>query len=89
MKSSDLASAIKDVDMGIDADISDFYANKVKSLYGEIIHYATLSQESMNEEEQNRVYALKLASREIIEAMKNMRDLQRNISYYSKSKNTI
>lgn len=87
MKSTDLANAIKDVDMSIDTDISDFYANKVKSLYGEIIHYATLSQESMNEEEQNRVYSLKLASREIVEAMKNMRDLQRNISYYSKSKN--
>lgn len=88
MKSGDLEGAIKDADMSIDADISDFYTNKVKSLYGEIIHYATLSQESMNEEEQNRVYALKLASREIIEAMKNMRDLQRNISYYSKSKNS-
>ena len=88
MKSSDLATAVKNSDMTIDADISEFYSNKVKSLYGEIIHYATLSQESMNEEEQNRVYNLKLASREIVEAMKNMRDLQKNISFYSKSKNS-
>ena len=41
----------------------------------------------MNEDDQNRVYDLKLASREIVEALKSMRDLQKNIFYYSKSKN--
>jgi phosphate:Na+ symporter len=88
IKNPDLASAVKNSDMSIDEDINKFYADKVKSLYGEIIHYATLSQENMSEENQNRVYDLKLASREIVEAMKNMRDLQRNIFYYSKSKNS-
>lgn len=88
IKNPDLANAIKNSDMNIDADINKFYADKVKALYGEIIHYATLSQENMSEADQNRVYSLKLASREIVEAMKNMRDLQRNIFYYSKSKNS-
>jgi phosphate:Na+ symporter len=88
IKNPDLVGAVKNSDMSIDTDISKFYTDKVKTLYGEIIHYATLSQENMNEENQNRVYDLKLASREIVEAMKNMRDLQRNIFYYSKSKNS-
>lgn len=87
IKSTDIANAVKNSDMSIDEDINEFYANKIKSLYGEIIHYATLSQENMNENDQDRVYNLKLASRDIVEAMKNMRDLQKNISYYSKSKN--
>ncbi|MDD5400597.1 MAG: Na/Pi symporter [Sulfurimonas sp.] len=88
IKSTDIANAVKNSDMSIDEDINESYANKIKSLYGEIIHYATLSQENMNEEDQDRVYNLKLASRDIVEAMKNMRDLQKNISYYSKSRNT-
>jgi phosphate:Na+ symporter len=88
IKSTDIANAVKNSDMNIDTDINEFYANKIKSLYGEIIHYATLSQENMKEDDQDRVYNLKLASRDIVEAMKNMRDLQKNISYYSKSRNT-
>jgi len=88
IKNQDPANAIKNSDMNIDADINKFYADKAKMLYSEIIHYATLSQENMSEEDQNRVYNLKLASREIVEAMKKMRDLQKNIFYYSKSKNS-
>lgn len=87
IKSDDIVSAVKNSDISIDTDINDFYINKTKSLYGDIIHYATLSQENMNEEDKNRVYDLKLASRDIVEAMKNMRDLQKNIFYYMRSKN--
>lgn len=88
IKSPDLVSAVYNSNISMEADIGEVYTNKVKSLYSEIIHYATLSQENMNEDEQNRVYSLKLASRDIVEAMKNMRDLQKNIFYYSKSKNS-
>jgi len=83
----DIEGVVKNSEIAINTDVSEFYASKIKSLYGDIIHYATLSQENMNEDDQNRVYDLKLASREIVEALKNMRDLQKNIFYYSKSKN--
>ncbi len=88
IKNANLESAVKDTDISLDTDIDEFYTNKIKSLYGDIIYYATLSQENMNEEYQSKVYDLKLASRTIIEAIKNMRDLQKNILYYSKSKNS-
>jgi phosphate:Na+ symporter len=88
IKSADIKSVVKNSKININSDVNEFYTNKIKSLYGEIIHYATLSQEKMNEEDQNRVYDLKLASREIVEAVKNMRDLQKNIYYYSKSRNS-
>ncbi len=88
IKSPDIENVVKNSEISINADIDEFYANKIKSLYSDIIHYATLSQENMNQESQNRVYELKLASREIVEAIKNMRDLQKNIFYYSKSKNS-
>lgn len=88
INSADIESVVKNSEASIDEDINEFYANKIKSLYGNIIHYSTLSQENMNEEDKNRVYDLKLASREIVEAIKNMRDLQKNIFYYLKSKNS-
>jgi phosphate:Na+ symporter len=85
--SKNIEEVVKNSDVSINTDVNEFYASKIKSLYGDIIHYATLSQENMNEDDQNRVYGLKLASREIVEALKDMRDLQKNILYYSKSKN--
>ncbi|MCK9453745.1 MAG: Na/Pi symporter [Sulfurimonas sp.] len=88
IKSADIKSVVKNSKMNMKSDVNEFYTNKIKSLYGDIIHYATLSQEEMSEEDQNRIYDLKLASREIIEAVKNMRDLQKNIYYYSKSRNS-
>jgi phosphate:Na+ symporter len=88
IKNADLENAVKDTDITLNTDINEFYTNKIKSLYGDIIYYATLSQENMNEAYQSKVYDLKLASRMIIEAIKNMRDLQKNILYYSKSKNS-
>lgn len=88
IRNADLERAVKDTDITLNTDINEFYTNKIKSLYGDIIYYATLSQEHMSEEYQAKVYDLKLASRMIIEAIKNMRDLQKNILYYSKSKNS-
>lgn len=88
IKNPDFERGVENIDISMDADINEFYTNKAKFLYGEIIHYATLSQEHMNQLDQERVYNLKLASRDIIEAMKDMRDLQKNIYYYSKARNS-
>lgn len=67
--------------------IEEAYHKKIKPLYSEIIFFATLSQENMSKVDLKHVYDLKLAAREIIEAIKNMRELQKNIKVFSKSKN--
>lgn len=88
LKSQNIEDIVKKSDISLEEDINQFYTNKIKSLYGEIIYYSTLSQENMNDNDKNRVYDLKLASRDIVEAIKNMRDLQKNILYYLNSKNS-
>lgn len=88
LKNQSIEDIVKKSDISIDEDINKFYTNKIKSLYGEIIYYATLSQENMNDNDKNRIYDLKLASRDIVEAIKNMRDLQKNIYCYVNSKNS-
>lgn len=88
LKNQNIEDVVKKSDISLDEDINKFYANKIKTLYGDIIYYATLSQENMDDNDRNRVYNLKLASRDIVEAIKNMRDLQKNILYYQKSKNS-
>jgi len=81
---SDLVkSSVKKIDINID----DFYRKKIKALYGDIIHYATISQETMSVEDKHKIYSLKIACRDIVEAIKDVKVLQKNMNKFMKSKN--
>ena len=73
----------------IDININKTYQEELKNLYGEIIHYATLTQNNMDQEGNNKVYELKLTARDIIEMVKDVRELQKNLNHYSKSHNNF
>ncbi|MCD4757696.1 MAG: Na/Pi cotransporter family protein [Arcobacteraceae bacterium] len=73
-------------------DIDAFYRYKIKGIYGQIIDFATRAQGNMNTEENSHnieyLYKLKVAARDIVEAVKDTKHLQKNLIKYSKSKNT-
>jgi phosphate:Na+ symporter len=69
-------------------DVDKVYQQELKSLYGEIIQYTSISQGYMDQEGNNRMYELKLTARTIIEMVKDVRELQKNLNYYTKNHNT-
>jgi phosphate:Na+ symporter len=71
----------------IKIDIDQVYQQDIKSLYGEILEYASISQANMSQEDNHEVYELKIAARKIVEMVKDVRELQKNLNYYSKSNN--
>ena len=73
----------------IHIDIDNVYQQEIKSLYGEIIRYASISQSHMDEDDNHDIYQLKLTARNIIEMVKDVRELQKNLNFYSKSRNTV
>ncbi len=73
----------------IKIDIDKTYQNELKNLYSEIIHYASMTQSNMDQEDNNKIYELKLTARDIIEMVKDVRELQKNLNFYSKSQNTV
>jgi len=84
-----ISSVVKDSDKNINTDINLFYDKNIKEIYGQIIHYATIAQEDMNEEQKNTVYELKVACRDIVENIKDVRELQKNLKLYLNSNNEI
>lgn len=82
-----LNEVVKKSKVTIDTNIDEIYNNNLKLLYGEIIRYALLSQQNMNENENIIVGKLKSASRKLIRSVKDIKELQKNINFYSKSKN--
>ena len=68
-------------------DIDDFYEHRIKGIYGEIIDFATIAQSHMSKEYIEDLYALKLASRDIVDAIKDTKHLQKNLIKYDKNLN--
>jgi len=86
----DMTEVIKKSDKDIHTDIDMFYDKNIKEIYGQIIYYATLAtQENMSENQKDKIYKLKLSCRDIVESIKFVRELQKNIRIYLKSSNEI
>ncbi|MEA1891842.1 MAG: Na/Pi symporter [Campylobacterota bacterium] len=71
----------------IDINIDDFYERKIKILYGDILNYATIAQDTMSVEDKHKIYSLKIACRDIVETIKDVKVLQKNVNKYIDSKN--
>lgn len=77
----DLDEAIKTVKPE-DVDIDSIYEKRIKFLYSDILKYSILAEKGMDKEQRRKIYKIKLASRDMIEAIKDIRELQKNIVFY-------
>jgi phosphate:Na+ symporter len=70
-------------------DVRALYLTKVKSIYGEIIKYATTSQSvlKLTEPQNSRVMEIKLAGRNMVEIIRDVGELSRNVSHFLNSEN--
>ena len=84
-----VAAVVERSNSTISIDVDKVYQQDIKSLYGEIIRYASISQTNMDQEGTNEVYELQLTARKIIEMIKDVRELQKNLSFYGKSNNPV
>lgn len=68
-------------------NIDEFYNRKIKGIYGEIIDFSAKAQSHMSPENIDHLYKLKLANKDIVEAVKDTKHLQKNLVLYSKNTN--
>ena len=70
-------------------DVESLYYKKVKTIYGEIISYATIAQSTLilNENQSNIITSIKIANREMVEIIRDVRELNKNVNYYLNSRN--
>ena len=83
----ELEDVIKDDYSKNVVDIDDFYEHHIKGIYGEIIDFATQAQSKMSPEDIEDLYALKIASRDIVDAVKDTKHLQKNLVKYKNNLN--
>jgi phosphate:Na+ symporter len=87
VSSMPLEEVLKDAYSQEAINVDDFYNNKIKGIYGEIIDFSTRAQSSMSPKDIEILYKLKLANRDLVEAVKDTKHLQKNLIKYLKSTN--
>jgi len=87
ISSMPLEEVVKDFYSDSAVDIDDFYNRKLKGIYGEIIDFSTKAQSQMAPEDIAVLYKIKLANRDIVEAVKDTKHLQKNLIKYAASTN--
>ncbi|MCW9026659.1 MAG: Na/Pi symporter, partial [Thiovulaceae bacterium] len=83
----DIMCVIQESTTKIDTNIDEYYEKNIKGLYSEILYYSTLAQEGMDSEQKDEVYRLKTSCRDIVEAIKGVKELQKNLDRYLRGKN--
>jgi len=86
LSSMDLDEVVKDLHTH-KINIDDFYNHWIKEIYSDIIDFSTNAQANMPPGYIEELYKLKLASRDIVEAVKGTKHLQKNMLKYTSSKN--
>lgn len=95
MHRSDLSSdqkiktVVKKSKKEMDVNVRDLYIRKVKSIYGQILEYATKGQAELTLEAPHieRIAEIKIANRKIVEIIRDVKELRINVLKYTQSDN--
>ena len=68
-------------------DINERYDSSVKALYAKIVEFISNAQSTMSPDQSNELFALRAAGRDIVEAIKDTKHLQKNLSRFIASEN--
>lgn len=84
-----LKKVIKKSKEELEVDIEALYYSKIKIIYSKIIKYTTLAQSkfSLSPEGMKAFTRIKLANRNIVETIKDIRGLRKNVNQYMDSEN--
>ncbi|MGB6004379.1 MAG: Na/Pi symporter, partial [Ornithinimicrobium sp.] len=79
-----LKKVVKKYKEELEIDIDEMYYKKVKIIYSKIIKYATLAQGkfSLSPKDMESFTHIKLANRNMVETIKNIQGLRKNVSKY-------
>jgi phosphate:Na+ symporter len=71
----------------IPVNIQEEYTNKIKRLYAEIVDFISRANEKMSQQQNNEVFELRSAGRDMLESIKNVKHLHKNLSFHLNDSN--
>ena len=86
---SDLEKIVREFPVKDSFDIDRYYELKIKSLYGEIIRFISQASFSWELEQSGEIHWLRKANQDMVDAIKDVKHLQKNLANYTVSKNEV
>jgi len=83
----EISELIENSDKPIPINIDDEYNRNVKGLYSDIVSFISRSQMQMTSEQSDELFELRSVGRDIVEAIKDIKHLHKNLSTYIISDN--
>lgn len=84
----DIAARINDSgDIVFQQDIDDVYERRIKAIYATIVEFVSHSQNSMGADQVEKLFLLREVGRDIVETIKGIKHLQKNLRAYLISNN--
>lgn len=87
LSDKDLDTVIVENGNAIKIDIDEEYNKSIKDLYSSIIMYISKAQTVMTPEQNDELFVIRAACRDIVEAIKDTKHLHKNMSHYASSDN--
>lgn len=87
--SKKVGKIVKNSNNDLNVNVTDLYLKKVKTIYGEILKYASTAQKNQKlpEKLSTRIDDIKIANRKMVETIKDVRELNKNITLALNIKN--
>jgi len=84
-----LKKIVKQSHEDMNTDVEELYYTKVKTIYGEIIKYATTAQSrlKLSNKQNNQISEIIVANRKMVEIIRDVRELNKNVTHYLDSDN--
>ena len=86
-KQQNIDDLIEDFPVKGNFDIDRYYELKIKSLYGAIIAYISKATFTWEAEQSSEIHWLRKANQDMVDAIKDTKHLQKNLTSYSQSNN--
>ncbi len=85
-----IKTVVKKSQKDIEVNVRELYLRKVKSIYGQILEYATIGQAELTLEapHNQRIAEIKIANRKMVEIIRDAKELRINVLKYTQSDNT-
>ncbi|NOQ90616.1 MAG: Na/Pi cotransporter family protein [Gammaproteobacteria bacterium] len=84
---ADLIYLIDGKDKVVNADINTYYETKIKPLYNAIVTFVSQAQADADPDQLSRLYDIRTACQDIVEAVKDVKHLQKNMVAFTSSDN--
>ena len=85
-----IKTVVKKSQKDIEVNVRELYLRKVKSIYGQILEYATIGQAELTLEapHNQRISEIKIANRKMVEIIRDVKELRINVLKYTQSDHT-